>query len=210
MTAMHVCNDLWLRCDGARIPLTTATSAAECVAFRGLFVCCGLAALLNLEVIHCVSSIYMWASVSTCWFCCSQGAALAELQALFPALANTGAPSATTEVLLSALLDEGRGRREVSSTDGSVRQAQHGVALCCAVLVVPAGQVQIDATVKQLLQMLKSADPGEVQCVVAPMLLCRSMGYLKHTNGSADVVQSVQMLASAHCTRPSASQPLYR
>eukprot|EP00878_Enallax_costatus_P002222 GHUV01002394.1.p1 GENE.GHUV01002394.1~~GHUV01002394.1.p1 ORF type:complete len:958 (+),score=265.35 GHUV01002394.1:286-3159(+) len=89
-----------------------------------------------------------------------QGAALAELQALFPALAQTGSPSASTEVLVSTLLDEGRGRRESASTDGSVRQAQHGVALCCAVLVVPAGQSQIDATVKQLLQMLKSADPA--------------------------------------------------
>lgn len=86
-----------------------------------------------------------------------QGAALAELQAFFPALAKTGAPSATTEVLLSALLDEGRGRRDSSSADGSAR---HAVALCCAVLVVAAGQAQIDTTVKQLLQMLKTADPG--------------------------------------------------
>uniref|UniRef100_A0A383V8K4 TATA-binding protein interacting (TIP20) domain-containing protein n=1 Tax=Tetradesmus obliquus TaxID=3088 RepID=A0A383V8K4_TETOB len=88
-----------------------------------------------------------------------QGAALAELQALFPALAGTGSPAAKTEALLSALLDEGRGRRDGGgSTDGSARQAQHSVAQCCAVLVVPAGQAQVDATVKQLLQMLKSAD----------------------------------------------------
>ncbi|KAF6251732.1 armadillo-type protein [Scenedesmus sp. NREL 46B-D3] len=88
-----------------------------------------------------------------------QGSALAELQALFPALAGTGSPAAKTEALLSALLDEGRGRREGGgSTDGSARQAQHSVAQCCAVLVVPAGQAQVDATVKQLLQMLKSAD----------------------------------------------------
>lgn len=90
-----------------------------------------------------------------------QGAALAELQALFPALAGTGSPAAKTEALLSALLDEGRGRRDGGgSTDGSARQAQHSVAQCCAVLVVPAGQAQVDATVKQLLQMLKSADQG--------------------------------------------------
>jgi cullin-associated NEDD8-dissociated protein 1 len=90
-----------------------------------------------------------------------QGAALAELQALFPALAGTGSPAAKTEALLSALLDEGRGRRDGGgSTDGSARQAQHSVAQCCAVLVVPAGQTQVDATVKQLLQMLKSADQG--------------------------------------------------
>jgi hypothetical protein len=90
-----------------------------------------------------------------------QGAALAELQALFPALAGTGSSAAKTEALLSALLDEGRGRRDGGgSTDGSARQAQHSVAQCCAVLVVPAGQAQVDATVKQLLQMLKSADQG--------------------------------------------------
>ncbi|KAF8067210.1 CAND1 [Scenedesmus sp. PABB004] len=88
-----------------------------------------------------------------------QGAALAELQALFPALAGTGAPAASTEALLSALLDEGRGRGAASS-DGSARQAQGAVAACAAVLVVAAGPKQVDATVKQLLQMLKSADPA--------------------------------------------------
>lgn len=94
-----------------------------------------------------------------------QGAALAELQALFPALAATGSPAASTDALLNALLDEGRGRRQdgAGSTDGSVRQAQHSVAQCCAVLVVPAGKAQVDATVKQLLQMLKSADQGGLQ-----------------------------------------------
>jgi len=70
-------------------------------------------------------------------------------------------------VLLSALLDEGRGRREASS-DGSSRQAQHSVAQCCAVLVVTAGAAQVSTTVKQLLQTLKSADPGELRQDITP------------------------------------------
>lgn len=39
-----------------------------------------------------------------------QGAALSELQAVFPALAATGAPSAKTDVLLKMLLERGRCR----------------------------------------------------------------------------------------------------
>lgn len=48
-----------------------------------------------------------------CCFCCRrhlQGAALAELQAFFPALAASNAPSAKPEALLKMLLDAGRGR----------------------------------------------------------------------------------------------------
>jgi hypothetical protein len=152
----------------------------------------------------------MFSSPANCCYLFLQGAALAELQALFPALAGTGSPAAKTEALLSALLDEGRGRRDGGgSTDGSARQAQHSVAQCCAVLVVPAGQAQVDATVKQLLEMLKSADQGgrwrrsTSCCVTTGRLLAVSGSPVKeHGNNTCAWISCVRnLIVAVYTTR---------
>lgn len=88
-----------------------------------------------------------------------QGAALSELQAFFPALASSNAPTAQPDTLLKMLLDAGRGRRD-RGADAAGHQAQRCVAQCVAMLVVKQGQQQVTATVTELLQMLKSADPA--------------------------------------------------
>jgi len=51
--------------------------------------------------------------------------------------------------------------RRDRGADAAGHQAQRCVAQCVAMLVVKQGQQQVTATVTELLQMLKSADPGE-------------------------------------------------
>ena len=80
--------------------------------------------------------------------CHTQGSALDEVLAFFPAVLASGSSAVTFDSMLSSLLAAGNGQ-DTSKT------AQHNIARCIASLTAPTSQQQVNAVVKGLLTQLQ-------------------------------------------------------
>lgn len=93
-----------------------------------------------------------------------QGAVLDALHSFFLALAASGAPQATHEVLLRMLMEVGQ-----SGSAAATRQSQHSIASCMAALCSKAACSSVQATLEALLARLTTCTDPAIQRLV---LLC--------------------------------------